>query len=71
MRDPDLAGARGAALLAHHRAGVLTDDDLDRLVPIDATYEPVAARRALYDAMHEQFVAAFDALRPVYHALNE
>ena len=70
MGDPELAGARGVALLALQRAGVLTEADLDRLVPIDATYQPVAARRALYDAMHEQFVAAFDALRPVYHALN-
>lgn len=70
MGDPELAGARGVALLAQQRAGVLTEADLDSLVPVDATYEPASAHRALYDSMHGQFVAAFDALRPVYHALN-
>ena len=35
-----------------------------------ATYEPREDRRARHDALHEQFVATFAALRPVFHALN-
>lgn len=70
LHAPDLAGARAAALLAHHRAGTLTEDDLAGLVTIDADFEPNAAHRATHAAVHEQFVAAFDSLQPIYHALN-
>lgn len=70
LHAPDLAGARAAALLAHQRAGMLTEDDLARLVTVDAEFEPNAAHREIHDAMHEQFVAVFSLLRPLYHALN-
>jgi xylulokinase len=70
LHAPDLAGARAAALLAHHRAGVLTEDDLARLVTIDADFEPNGVHRAIHDAMQEQFVAVFSSLQPLYHALN-
>jgi xylulokinase len=70
LHAPDLAGARAAALLAHYRTGVLTEDDLARLVTIDAEFEPNGVHREIHDAMHEQFVAVFSSLRPLYHALN-
>jgi hypothetical protein len=56
--------------LAHQRAGTLDEDDLAGLVITDAEYEPDPANRAVHDATHEQFVAAFDALQPIYHGLN-
>jgi xylulokinase len=70
LEAPDFAGARAAALLAHQRAGTLDEDDLAGLVITDAEYEPDPANRAVHDAMHEQFVAVFDALQPIYHGLN-
>jgi xylulokinase len=70
LHEPDLAGARAAALLAHHRAGTLTEADLARLVTTDADYDPNPARRETHAALHEQFVAAFSALQPLFHALN-
>ena len=70
LEAPDFANARAAALLAHHRVGTLDEDDLAGLVVIDAEFEPIAANREAHVAMHEQFVAAFEALQPIYHALN-
>lgn len=70
LEAPSLAGARAAALLAHQRHGSLGEDDLAGLVVVDGAYEPDPANRAVHDAMHEQFVAAFDALQPISHALN-
>jgi len=70
LHAPELAGARAAALLAHHRARMLTEDDLARLVTVDADFEPNIANRDIYGAMHDQFVAGFTALQPLYHALN-
>jgi hypothetical protein len=40
-------------------------------VRVASTATPDAATRAVYDRTHPQFVAAFEALRPIYHALNE
>ncbi len=70
LQAPDFANARAAALLAHQRAGVLDADDLAGLVVTNAEFEPDPASRGVHDAMHEQFVAAFDALQPLSHALN-
>jgi len=71
LARPELAGARAAALLAFHRAGQLSEDDLVDLVETTAVYEPDAGCRAQYDTMQAQFEAAFVALRPLFHALNE
>lgn len=70
LRSPDLAVARGAALLALQREGSLTTADLDSLVDADPPVEPSGAHRATYDRMHAQFRSAFEVLRPLYHALN-
>jgi xylulokinase len=70
LHAPDLAGARAAALLAHCRAGTLTEDDLADLVTVDAEFEPDTAHREIHAAVQEQFAAAFSSLRPLYHALN-
>jgi hypothetical protein len=36
-----------------------------------ATLAPTEAHRERYAAMHEQFVAAFEAVRPICEALND
>ena len=70
LEAPSLAGARAAALLAHQRHGTLAEDNLAGLVVTDGEFEPDEANRAVHAATHEQFVAAFDALRPISRALN-
>ncbi|GMU78921.1 MAG: sugar kinase [Acidimicrobiia bacterium] len=71
VRDPELAVARAAALLALQRAGRLTESDLLALVDPAAVYEPRPELRDRYDAMQAQFQAAFSALQPISHALRE
>jgi xylulokinase len=69
LAEPDRAVARAVALVALSRSGAI-GDDLDAYVRIQATYEPEPNARARYDEMHPQFLAAFEALRPIYEALN-
>jgi xylulokinase len=70
LTTPDLAGARAAALLAHLRSGALREDDLAALVTTDAEFGPDPSHRDVYARAQEQFVAGFDALAPLYRALN-
>jgi xylulokinase len=58
--DPELAAARGAALLAAHALGLLPDlESISGRVPVRATYEPRPAWRQRYDD-------AFGAFRDYY-----
>lgn len=69
---PDAAVARSVGLVALQRIGVIAEPVAEGgLVRTAATYEPQADHRAGYDAMHAQFEAAFEALRPISHALNQ
>ena len=70
MVDPDRAVARGVALFALERHGDLDRDDLGHLAVTARRYEPRDEHRAVYDSMHEQFLASFEALRPIFEALN-
>jgi xylulokinase len=70
LADPDRAVARAVALVALARHGDIADDP-DSFVRLDQVFDPMPGRRDVYDRVHPQFVAAFDALRPIYHALNE
>jgi xylulokinase len=71
LENPESAIARAAALVALHRTGGLTAGDLAAAATTDRTHEPRSANRARYETMQGQFVAAFDALRPICEALND
>jgi xylulokinase len=64
LEQPERAVARAVAVAA--RLGARVDEGL----PVADRHEPRSEHRARYDAMHEQFVAAFAALLPVSRALN-
>ena len=70
LRDPHQTIARATALYALYRGGVLTDDDLTDMVDVTGLVEPRAEHRATYEKLQTQFVAAFEALRPISAALN-
>lgn len=70
LAAPDWVVARGVANLARCRHGSIERADLLAAAEMSATYEPDDANRDLYDTMHEQFEAAFEALRPIHEALN-
>lgn len=50
-----LANARGAAMIAAISIGELTWDDVPKLVPIAASYEPDRASRSRYDQQYRAF----------------
>lgn len=68
--QPELAIARATGLLALHRHGTLTRDDLSMLASTGRTVEPVAEHHEVYARHQAQFEAAFEALRPISTALN-
>jgi len=71
LPDPGSAVARAVGLVALLRHGVLGAEDVDAMAEPCATHEPTPAHRDRYAAMHTQFVAAFDAMRPICEALND
>jgi xylulokinase len=70
LRDPHQTIARATALYALYRGGVLTDAALSDMVDTTGLVEPRAEHRATYERLQTQFVAAFEALRPISAALN-
>jgi xylulokinase len=70
LASPGTAVARAVGLVALHRHGALGTADVAGMAETCATCVPTPAHRDRYDRMHEQFVAAFEALRPIYEALN-
>jgi xylulokinase len=70
LADPVHASNRASALLAFQTLGIASLDDVDRFCPVRGVFEPHAERRALYDHLFGQFQAAYNALHPVFNALN-
>lgn len=70
LRDPDQTIARASGLLALHRGGLLDEGDLAQLVDVGARVEPRPEAHRVYEPLQTQFIAAFDALRPIYATLN-
>jgi xylulokinase len=70
LAHPEQANARAVALLAFHRAGELSREELGARVELASRYHPDPGNRATYDRLQQGFEAAFDALRPIYRDLN-
>jgi hypothetical protein len=49
---------------------VIADSDLSAMVDVTGHVEPRPEHRATYENLQTQFLAAFDALRPISAALN-
>jgi xylulokinase len=65
LREPDTAVARAVALVA---MGCTGDD---AMVRTGSVHHPNPAHRGRYEAMQQQFIAAFEATRPIHEALGE
>ena len=70
LRNPHQTIARATALYTLYHGGVLTDDDLTEWWTSPVSSSPRAEHRATYEKLQTQFVAAFEALRPISAALN-
>ncbi len=70
VRDPMFAGARGAAFQAAVALGHVTWDRLSAMVPVDRTFEPNPANRAVYDRGFKAFVDLYRSTRKIHARLN-
>lgn len=67
---PTYAIARATALLALHRHGTLTRDDLSSSAATGDVFDPIPEHHARYARHQPQFEQVFEALRPISAALN-
>jgi xylulokinase len=70
LAHPEFAVARAVARVALQRVGGLSHLDLDDGGATGDVFTPRPEHRARYDELQTQFIAAFDALRPICEALN-
>jgi xylulokinase len=70
VEHPQLANARGAALIAGVALGDLRFEDIPERVPAEARFLPRAEHRATYDRLFDSFLDLHRGCRGVYHRLN-
>jgi xylulokinase len=70
VEDPMFAGARGAAFQAAVALGLQSWDRIPDLVPIDRTFEPDPANRAVYDRGFRAFVDLYKGTKRIHARLN-
>jgi len=70
LADPVHSNNRASALLAFAALGIADVEEVDRFCPVRNRFEPRAPNRAVYDDLFGQFQATYEALRPVFDALN-
>lgn len=71
MADPRQANVRGAALVASIALGHARVDNLATEVPVQRTYHPNPANKAIYDALYGQFTAMYKADKPIHAKLDK
>ncbi|MGH9297430.1 MAG: xylulokinase [Acidimicrobiales bacterium] len=64
------ANLRGAALFAGLALGVLSREDVRNAAPVDMTFEPGAAARAVYDQLYGEFPKLYKTQRSMFSRLN-
>jgi xylulokinase len=67
---PRQANARGAALIAAVALGAITFADIHGLVPVEASFTPDPAHRALHDERFTMFQLLHRRTRDILHRLN-
>jgi len=70
VEDPIFAGARGAAFQAAVALGRMTFDRIPDLVPVERTFQPNPANRAVYDRGFGAFVDLYKSTRKIHARLN-
>ncbi len=70
VADPVYVNLRGAALLAGRALGAVRYDELPELVPIERTFTPNAANRAVYDRLYAEFERLYKRERRMFARLN-
>ncbi|UCE09272.1 MAG: FGGY-family carbohydrate kinase, partial [Candidatus Thorarchaeota archaeon] len=71
VKDPIMANARGAALIASVGLGYCTFDEICHIVQFSKTFEPNHDNRRLYDTLFEEFLNVYKNNEKMYRRLNE
>lgn len=69
--NPRIHNVIGMGLLAFSRLGKVRVEDIPDMIKFDRVFEPDSKNHLIYDRMFEQFLAAKNKIRPVFHALNK
>jgi len=70
LKEPGLANARGAGLLASVALGRLSFDDISDRTSFAATYQPNPDNRAIYDELFGEFLSIYKNNKQMYARLN-
>jgi xylulokinase len=70
VRDPIQANVRGAALIASVGMGLISFTEIASRVEYQATYEPRAEARRVYDAYFREFVNIYQGNKGIFRRLN-
>jgi xylulokinase len=70
MAEPVQANARGAAMIAAVALGLGTFEGLAAQVPVERTFQPQPAHRAVYDELFREFLRLYRAHRGIHARLN-
>jgi xylulokinase len=71
MREPEMAIARGAAMVAWIALGRMQPGDVGSMARPDRTFEPDPGNRAVYNELFAAFLASYKANRGLFHRLND
>ncbi len=70
VAEPLLANVRGAALFAGLVLGEVRQEEIAQLARVDATFEPRAANRAVYEELYREYPGLYHRQRKMYQRLN-
>lgn len=70
LAEPLHANLRGAAILAGMALGEVRREEVRSLVPVDRTFVPDPANRAVYDRLFAEFPKLYKAQRRMFARLN-
>jgi xylulokinase len=70
LADARYVNNRATAFLGFEQLGLVELQQIERLCPIERSYEPRPENRGLYDQLFGQFQAAWEQTRPIFEALN-
>jgi xylulokinase len=71
VKDPIMANARGAALIAAVGLGLCSFDDIPNLVQYSKIFEPNPENRELYDKLFKEFLELYKNNKAMHKRLNE
>ena len=70
VKDPVLANARGAALIAWVGLGLLSFADIPQRIQYQNEFQPNPGNRDLYDRLFAEFVNLYKQNKSIYERLN-